>query len=34
MLKDEIEKKNIQKDPKQKIAIKNINKNIKINMEI
>jgi hypothetical protein len=34
MLKDEIEKKIIQKDPKQKIAIKNINKNIKINMEI
>jgi hypothetical protein len=33
-LKDEIEKKIIQKDPKQKIAIKNINKNIKINMEI
>jgi hypothetical protein len=34
MLKDEIEKKIIQKDLKQKIAIKNINKNIKINMEI
>jgi hypothetical protein len=34
MLKDEIEKKIIQKDPKQKITIKNINKNIKINMEI
>jgi hypothetical protein len=34
MLKDEIEKKIIQKDPKQKIAIKNINKNIKFNMEI